>query len=162
MSAQRGSNRRALLTGAAAAATGAVAIAPATAGAGPDAELVMLCSAWHANAAEFFRLNDLDQELEEECARRGGSQLNRERVGLSGNVHKGHAILDRIKATRAKTPRGRRAKAGVLIALMAPGGVVDAPSPEEHEAYLAYSLAHDDVAMAAPEAPAAAHRLSKA
>ena len=124
--------------------TGAAVAAPS---ASPDAELLRLCAAWRANEAEYVRLCRLDSALEEEAARQGRKVWDRERVDASDNVDEGHALLEEISETPARTDAGRRAKAEVMVARVAPDAE-DGPPPHYHDEYLAWSIARDVLASA--------------
>ena len=140
-------SRRACLFGATATIAGASSCHPAPASAaGADAELLALCADWQANEAEYLRLFRLDLASEEEAARQGRKVWDRDRIDFSAVVADGHDLLEEITAMPARTAAGRRAKAAVLAARVAPGG--EDPSSYSHDECLALSLARDVLALA--------------
>ena len=141
-------SRRGLLkiaaTAAAVAPVGATAL-PVQAD-GADAELLQLCAEWQANNAEFERLSELEWAMEERAAAAGARLRWQDRIDFSAVVADGHELLEEITATPARTAAGRRAKAAVLAARVAPGG--EDPSSYNHDECLALSVARDVLALA--------------
>jgi len=108
MSVQCGSNRRALLTGAAAigaVAAGGAAIAPAVAGAGPDAELIALCGEY-AVAVDAHNADGGHLEMED-CPLWQATEALRLRLdGMAACTLAGVVAKARVARTLAQQPSG--------------------------------------------------------